>query len=278
MNQQGTRDLAWWRIPDWTAPATPRIILTGLAFGLLFGLVVGLGFGLWFGVVSGLLFGLLFGLSLGRHGHAPGTMGPLRWGTLISGGAVVGRLVVGLVVGLTFGLLGGLVRGLAFGLAFGLVGGLVAGLVRIVSVASVDDMTPSDPRESWRRDRNAGLVFALVLGLGFAVLSAPVFGLQYGLKLGFVGGFVGGLGFGLWLGLIFVLGTATWATALACAQSSFTHGTPLRMIRFLEDARARNVLRTVGPVYQFRHARLQDRLADRTPAHQPHTARPQQGL
>jgi hypothetical protein len=33
-------------------------------------------------------------------------------------------------------------------------------------------------------------------------------------------------------------------------------------MRFLENARERNVLRTVGPVYQFRHARLQDRLAE----------------
>jgi hypothetical protein len=32
-------------------------------------------------------------------------------------------------------------------------------------------------------------------------------------------------------------------------------------VHVLEDARDRNVLRTVGPVYQFRHARLQDRLA-----------------
>jgi hypothetical protein len=38
--------------------------------------------------------------------------------------------------------------------------------------------------------------------------------------------------------------------------------TPLRLVRFLEDARDRNVLRAVGPVYQFRHARLQDRLAE----------------
>ncbi len=30
---------------------------------------------------------------------------------------------------------------------------------------------------------------------------------------------------------------------------------------FLEDARERGVLRTVGSVYQFRHARLQDQLA-----------------
>jgi len=37
--------------------------------------------------------------------------------------------------------------------------------------------------------------------------------------------------------------------------------TPVRLVRFLEDARDRNVLRMVSPVYQFRHARLHDRLA-----------------
>jgi hypothetical protein len=37
--------------------------------------------------------------------------------------------------------------------------------------------------------------------------------------------------------------------------------TPARLLHFLEDARQRDALRTVGPVYQFRHARLQDRLA-----------------
>ena len=37
-------------------------------------------------------------------------------------------------------------------------------------------------------------------------------------------------------------------------------------MRFLEDARSRSVLRTVGPVYQFRHALLQDRLAVQEPA------------
>ena len=36
---------------------------------------------------------------------------------------------------------------------------------------------------------------------------------------------------------------------------------PVRLLRFLDDARQRDVLRTIGPVYQFRHARLQDRLA-----------------
>jgi len=37
-------------------------------------------------------------------------------------------------------------------------------------------------------------------------------------------------------------------------------------MEFLEDARKRGVLRTIGPIYQFRHARLQDRLASSTVA------------
>ncbi|MFJ1540022.1 hypothetical protein ACIODS_15900 [Micromonospora chalcea] len=36
---------------------------------------------------------------------------------------------------------------------------------------------------------------------------------------------------------------------------------PPRLLRFLDDAHRRSVLRTVGPVHQFRHARLQDCLA-----------------
>jgi hypothetical protein len=54
----------------------------------------------------------------------------------------------------------------------------------------------------------------------------------------------------------------TWPAALAYAQLAATWGTPVRLLRFLEDARDRNILRTVGPVYQFRHAKLQDRLAE----------------
>ena len=57
-----------------------------------------------------------------------------------------------------------------------------------------------------------------------------------------------------------------WSSSLAFAQLAVSDRTPVRLMRFLEDARSRNVLRTVGPVYQFRHARLQDRLAGQEPA------------
>ena len=79
------------------------------------------------------------------------------------------------------------------------------------------------------------------------------------------------LGFGLvtWLVVWFGVGIAypqSWPSSLAFAQLAASDRTPVHLMRFLEDARSRSVLRTVGPVYQFRHARLQDRLAGQEPA------------
>jgi hypothetical protein len=88
---------------------------------------------------------------------------------------------------------------------------------------------------------------------------------------------------GLWLGLAFGLGVGlvawlvypqSWASALAFAQLAASNRTPVRLMRSFEDARSRSVLRTVGPVYQFRHARLQDRLAAQEPANGQHPGGP----
>ena len=73
---------------------------------------------------------------------------------------------------------------------------------------------------------------------------------------------------GIWVAAGLVLGmfySETWATSLAFIQLARRWETPVRLMRFLEDAQERGVLRTVGPVYQFRHARLQDRMAARVP-------------
>ena len=68
-------------------------------------------------------------------------------------------------------------------------------------------------------------------------------------------------------GLVFALTyPETWRACLAFAQLALRWHTPVRLMRFLEDARERQVLRTVGPLYQFRHARLQDRLAEQADA------------
>jgi hypothetical protein len=73
-----------------------------------------------------------------------------------------------------------------------------------------------------------------------------------------VAGLTGGLVAGLTSGLVY---PQSWSSSLAFVQLAASDRTPVRLMRFLEDARSRSVLRTVGPVYQFRHARLQDRLA-----------------
>src|SRR5262249_54021319 len=79
-----------------------------------------------------------------------------------------------------------------------------------------------------------------------------------------VAGWLGiALGAGLLVGLVY---PQSWSSSLAFAQLAASDRTPVRLMRFLEDARSRRVLRTVGPVYQFRHARLPDRLATQEPA------------
>ena len=103
-----------------------------------------------------------------------------------------------------------------------------------------------------------------------------------------MGWLVGGLAFGLLGGLVadsepggaiaLTLFPDIWLASVAFAELAMRERTPVRLMRFLEDARERNVLRNVGPVYQFRHARLQDRLAGTWTESQPgSSSRPRQG-
>jgi hypothetical protein len=103
-----------------------------------------------------------------------------------------------------------------------------------------------------------------------------VLGLGVGLGIGLVDGFRVGLRFGftnflftaLLVALVYgITSSVTWPTTLAWRQLRRTHHVPpVALMPFLEDARNRGVLRTVGAVYQFRHATLQDKLAKHTPA------------
>lgn len=132
---------------------------------------------------------------------------------------------------------------------------LVAGLVTEMARPETDNTSPSSPLASRRDDQAFGLAVGLMVG--------PVVGLGVGLANGQLArGFADGIGGGLvaWLltGLVY---PQSWSSSLAFAQLAASDRTPIRLMRFLEDARSRGILRTVGPVYQFRHARLQDRVA-----------------
>jgi len=269
MNQDGTRDLAWWRIPAW-ASAVPRVIATGLIAGLVAGLGGGLGGGLAGGLGvsrgaalgSGLVVALGVGLLAGRGSEHPERIGPLQWRQLFSRPALGIGLGIGLGVGLVGGFSGRLVTGLVAGLVAGLGAGLVAGLVFGISAPGAGNPSPLGPRASWQRDQAfglaAGTVAGLVAGLGTGLVAGLVAGFGAGLRAGLTAGLVAGLAVGLVSGLAY---PKTWTASLAFAQLARRWHTPVRLMRFLDDARRRDVLRTVGPVYQFRHARLQDRLA-----------------
>jgi hypothetical protein len=60
-------------------------------------------------------------------------------------------------------------------------------------------------------------------------------------------------------------GTAAAAYLITTVVLWAGHRLPLRLMRFLDDAHRLGLLRAVGPTYQFRHAELQDHLAEVDP-------------
>ena len=267
MNHDRTRDLAWWHIPAW-APRKPLTLTTALVGSLGFGLGFGLAFGLADGLVAGLVAGLGSGLFAGlwawcmfrlgvkeaaderglpRKLRRPQLRRALNWQNLGGG------LVIGLGSGLWAGVAHGLVAGLGSGLAAGLALWLVAGLRDVFSSESQSRVSLS-PAASRRAHRNYGLAAVLAFGLG----SGLAFGLGSGLAAGLGAGLVSGL-FAIVIFQFTIPGVATVSVAELLIAVKWN--TPPRLMPFLDDACRRNILRTVGPAYQFRHARLQDRLA-----------------
>lgn len=274
LTEHHTRDLAWWHIPTWTSHGY-RVITAAatnfLANGLIYGLTVGLVFGSALGLSAGLTFGLstlfvaLAGQRRGQPTMPKRIVRPTRTSTARS-------LVFGLLSGLSGGLLAGLAAGLMFGLASGLASVGLRGIARHTEV----DGSSLGPADLWRHDRNSGLVCTLVVGLVIGLVAILTVMLIPGLasrpSVVLTVGLVVGLVVGLGAMLARRAGNTTHLpdfafveTTLAAVRLTIRHKTPVRLIAFLEDARSKHLLRTVGPVYQFRHAALQARLAQPDP-------------
>lgn len=299
MSDGGTRDLEWWRLHRavhrrWSTIGGTMAV--GLAVGLTVGLTAGatialthalrgtvvdaLVFGLTGGVIGGLVGGLTAGLL--QDLRADPTVEPAyanlrpkgRLGTLAANlvfGLAVG-LAVGVITALALELIGGLVGGvlesLAFGLAVGGAGGLTVGLNRWASTA-VTNAEPQTPRVTLRRD----LELASVRSLAFGLLLGPAFGVAGAVAKGFAGLMAAvdaGIVFGIAGGVVFVLTFGSTGAGplylVAVAVLRVRGRVPGRLMRFLDDAHRLGLLREAGPVFQFRHARLQDRLAQRAEA------------
>jgi hypothetical protein len=145
-----------------------------------------------------------------------------------------------------------------FGLAVVLFSGLVSGILS--GLDSPDMSKAAHPKDLWRAD----LIWCVAVGL--------VIGLVYGIAVAVMSGFVNGpiVGFGLAVALIVapaagLMVSAAWRVAVSQIYLTMCYRMPVRLGRFLADAHARNLMRTVGPIYQFRHATLQDRLAPPDP-------------
>jgi len=242
MTREQTADLAWWRLHR----AIPHL---SLVVGLLSGLALSPIFWIGYGFKAGLIAVLLGGFMGWRSGviNTPRQI-QVNLRKLVKG------IVFGLVFGLVFGFLGGFLFGRMFGLMVGPVFGLVAFAVGLgVTTALSKTVTPTSTLKSDRK-------ISLIAGCG-------------GLLLGLASGLTGVVAFGVVVGLVILV-----VVLVAGLQYSWAVGSwppfvvvrlflavrrqlPFRLMPFLEDAYRLGVLRKVGAVYQFRHARLQEHLA-----------------
>ncbi|MGH3773780.1 MAG: hypothetical protein ACRDRW_20720 [Pseudonocardiaceae bacterium] len=235
----------------WNRTDTPTTLLIGLVIA----------------IASQPSYGITYILIVILGGRVPLQRTRLRWSRIDTPTTLLTGLLSVLVLGLALALTSGLTSGLkpVYGVVLGLVFGLMVGLLGLRQ-PSTEATSPLNPRSLWRRERQSGLAVGLAVGLVLGVVLGVVDELAFGLAAGLVYGITDGLAIGLGSGLV---SSATWTAALAGAQLWRQGEAPLRLLRFLEDARARQILRTVGPAYQFRHARLQDRLAENHPSPSP---------
>ncbi len=256
MNEDGTRDLEWWRILAWK-PRAPRALGACLAFAIVPGIVLVLllgppgALGFLFGGV-----GLVTVLAGGKGDRQPPRLGRPRPRKMLKSGAFLGSLGYVLAFALGSFLSGGGIGAAVTGDGAGL-GATFAGDIRGVLADDQHGTSSRTPVASWRDALKYGIVVGLVVAVGVGLADWP--------GQGKIAPF-SGLGYGIGLTLSVCL---VWPVFVTEIQMAMTWRTPVRLIRFLEDARSRNVLRTAGPVYQFRHALLQDRLAGTKPAPRP---------
>ena len=272
MNANGTQDLAWWQVPAWQPPAV-RAAANGLVAALAFGAVGWITFGARFAAVTSII-GLIAGSLVGtfaewRPDDRPVQLGTLNWRALGSPRnralnviAIVTGFGYGGVAALAFGIEGGAALGFGLGIATFLAFQFTAATSILIAAPSAEANSPIGPMTAWRRDRAVGAVLGTVFGLVFGVLTGTAFGLYYGPARGAAVGATAALITGAAIAITLI---RSWDSRLAFLQIHFSGHGPVRLMNFLEDAYQSGVLRTVGPVYQFRHVRLQNRLA--TKAH-----------
>jgi hypothetical protein len=256
LEQEGTRDIAWWRL-DHAVPS-PVFIAIGSVIAAVGGFAAGLAFDTaargWVAPTVGSAAGLVLVSTFAwtsRSTPSPRTMEiQLR--------RIRGRVVLWLGLGGGAGLVGGYLLegadsgGVAAWLAAGTAAGLVGALRETVG-GPMDLHRAVGPVQVLMQDRANTLMHATITGLT-AVLVVAVAG---GLARTPVATAV----FALTCALASASSTAYYRYLVSYGWLAVRGLLPWSFLRLLEEAHGRGVLRVVGAVYQFRHALLQTGLA-----------------
>ncbi|MFB9630561.1 NACHT domain-containing protein [Nonomuraea helvata] len=287
--ESGGHDLAWWRLTDQALPASRmRRALArtwiGWLSGLVFALPAALTAMLTYGPVFGSAFGICLGLSAVQVAPRTPDFAPLRVRRRVQDftrGLLSDMRMIFVIMPVGLGLPAAVYSTLLDGWKSGLATLFSALGLGWMSLRIMQNTKPGQPEENrlppftaavtpqstWRVNRSlVGLQWmnALVLGaiVGFASdfmneasiaplhPSAPA-SVDAGL------GIISGIAFGMvnkrqhmWL-----------MSTIALVRLGPSGRLPFRLMSFLHDLHRLGILRTVGPVYQFRHAELQDHLA-----------------
>lgn len=288
-------------VPKWFVGGTVGLLsgcLLGASGGLAATIKFGHSVGLVVGIVLGIVVAVHAGMTSVRWQDLPRAVGfsaRVTFPRLASclavgigvavcfgyaadrGGGMVVALVTAVVVGPlcamairpTFGPWPAVATAISASLALGLAASLfghrpaplisagVAGLTFLVSAwvftgifQDASRMRAVSPESLLRGDRNGSLIVALTAGFAFAV----VFGLALGPLVGLLAlaGFTVTAAFTVSMWGAFTL-TRIWL--------AWFRGMPIGIIGFLREADSRGVLRREGGAFQFRHAKLQERLS-----------------
>ncbi|MCS7482946.1 NACHT domain-containing protein [Umezawaea endophytica] len=269
----GSRDLAWWQLSLAVSRRTRSLIRLGLGtvvvtaalFAALF--VFGFDFAVVFAPFIGLVFVLVSGSTSEEPVYADLRLrGRIRLLSrkLVTWPVIRAGLVIGLVVGVVFGLADRSLGASVVGLAFGPVFSLVVGLVEWAKTPLTNE-GPQTPTVTFHRDLRLLYLYSLACGFAFGPVLGCAFGLVFASMAGFGGKLVAvlvfGSVFGSVIGFTYGLGQASGQHLVTVVVLRARGRVPLRLLKFLDDTHRLGILRAAGPVYQFRHAKLQDRLA-----------------
>jgi hypothetical protein len=270
-------------------PSPVRVLAIAAAFALVSGLKYGISHGLAAGTEAGLInwLNVTLVVVLAKRSNLFNVMeepSNFHWRRPERASRLLRRLSLAAVKGAFLGLLAGYGANFITNLPEANQPWLLGCLVGVINAgyalaASMREATESSeaasPLSTLRADRAAALFLPIPLVAAVTLFYAVAFGARSdGGALPYFWHAVYGLGFGmgLWISIAF---TRAWPWYVAATAWFGLRGQlPFRLAGFLDEAHRQRILRQVGGVYQFRHARLQDHLCQRASTRQGSQATP----